>query len=225
MKAKILASVIATAAVLCGAKQSETTPAISGDYLEVRTCDVYTGPCFANAEMNLTGKEAILVWSVRQGVWNSTAVDGLKVIAVVRTDATLDDQRYHPGSGEAVLIVDAKANGQQREALTDLAKSMAGRLIKNVRAVKTSNIDASIATCSKSGCASVKAGDLVEVSTRCFSDQDHVCGNEDTYYPPLTSVNGAIPAFTELAAFKGSGLNVNWQSAGQRSAFLAAFSR
>jgi hypothetical protein len=225
MKAKILASVIATAAVLCGAKQSETTPAISGDYLEVRTCDVYTGPCFANAEMNLTGKEAILVWSVRQGVWNSTAVDGLKVIAVVRTDATLDDQRYHPGSGEAVLIVDANANGQQREALTDLAKSMAGRLIKNVRAVKTSNIDASIATCSKSGCASVKAGDLVEVSTRCFSDQDHVCGNEDTYYPPLTSVNGAIPAFTELAAFKGSGLNVNWQSAGQRSAFLAAFSR
>jgi hypothetical protein len=225
MKAKILASVIATAAVLCGAKQSEATPAISGDYLEVRTCDVYTGPCFANAEMNLTGKEAILVWSVRQGVWNSTAVDGLKVIAVVRTDATLDDQRYHPGSGEAVLIVDANANGQQREALTDLAKSMAGRLIKNVRAVKTSNIDASIATCSKSGCASVKAGDLVEVSTRCFSDQDHVCGNEDTYYPPLTSVNGAIPAFTELAAFKGSGLNVNWQSAGQRSAFLAAFSR
>ena len=27
---------------------------ISGDYLEVRTGDVYTGPCFANAEVNLT---------------------------------------------------------------------------------------------------------------------------------------------------------------------------
>ena len=34
-----------------------SVPAISGDYLEVRSCDVYTGPCFANSEMGLTGKE------------------------------------------------------------------------------------------------------------------------------------------------------------------------
>ena len=222
MKATALAALIATTCI-CGAATKQ--PSISGDYLEVRTCDVYTGPCFANAEINLTGKEAILVWSVRQGTWNSTAVDGLKVIAVVKTDTTLDDQRYHPARGEAVLIVDAKATGQQREALTDLAKSMAGNLIREVTSVKTSDIEASISTCSKAGCASVKAGGLVEIATRCFSDQDHVCGNEDTYYPPLTLVSGALPAFTEVASFKGSGLNVNWQSSGQRSAFLAGFSR
>src|SRR5437899_535961 len=52
------------------------TPAISGDYLEVRSCDVYTGPCFANAEMNLTGKEGMLLWSVREGRWKGTKVDG-----------------------------------------------------------------------------------------------------------------------------------------------------
>ena len=223
MKAVAIIALIGAVTFACDAATKQ--PFISGDYLEVRTCDVYTGPCFANAEMNLTGKEAILVWSVRQGTWNSTAVDGLKVIAVVRTDATLGDQRYHPGRGEAVVIVDSKANGQQREALTDMAKSMAGNLIKEVTSVKTSDIDASISTCSKSGCASVRAGSLVEISTRCFSEQDHVCGNEDTYYPPLTLVSGALPAFTEVASFKGSGLNVNWQSSGQRSAFLAAFSR
>ena len=33
---------------------------ISGDYLEARTCSVYVGPCFANAEMGLAGKEALM---------------------------------------------------------------------------------------------------------------------------------------------------------------------
>jgi hypothetical protein len=27
--------------------------AVSGDYVEIRSCDIYTGSCFANAEMNL----------------------------------------------------------------------------------------------------------------------------------------------------------------------------
>ena len=71
----------------------------------------------------------------------------------------------------------------------------------------------------------VKAGDLVEINTRCLGNHDHLCGNEETYYPPLTSVEHAIPAFTERASFKGSGLNLTWESTGQRSAFVASFSR
>ena len=221
MKAPVFASIILTVVALTA---NANQPAISGDYLEVRTCDVYTGPCFANAEMNLSGKEAILVWSVREGVWNSTRVDGLKVIAVIRTDGTLGDQKYQPRSGEAVLIVDAKADAKQREALADLAKSMAGKLIKDIAAIKTSDIDASISTCTKAGCAKVTAANLVEISTRCFSDQDHVCGNEETFYPPLTKITDPLPAFTEVASYKGTGLNVTWQSSGTRSAFLGAFS-
>ena len=203
-----------------------TTPTIAGDYLEVRTCDVYTGACFANSEMGLAGKEGILVWAVRQGQWNGVGLDGLKVIAVVRTEQTLGDQRYEPRSGQAVLIVDAKADSGQREALVDMAKNFSGKLIKEVVNVKSTDIASSIGTCAKSaGCAQVKAGTLVEINTRCFGEKDHVCGNEDAYYPPLTEVDGAYAAFTELAAFKGSGLNVTFEATGQRSAFIANFSR
>src|SRR5262245_58315731 len=116
MKLKALAILLATA-----------TPMLAGisvDYLEVRTCDVYTGSCFANSEMGLTGKEAILVWSVREGKWKNTALEGLKVIAVVKTDDTMGDVRYQPRTGKAVLVVDAKANSEQREALLDMARSM-----------------------------------------------------------------------------------------------------
>ena len=215
---KALAILLATATPLLAE--------ISGDYLEVRTCDVYTGPCFANAEMGLTGKEAILVWSVRQGQWNNTALDGLKVIAVVKTEDTMGDQHYQPRSGKAVLVVDAKANSEQREALQDMARAMSGKLINEITGVKSIDIESTLGTCTKAGgCALVKAGNLINISTRCFAEKDHACGNESTYYPPLTEVNGAYPAFTELATFKGTGLNVTFEATSQRSAFLASFSR
>jgi len=202
-----------------------STPTVSGDYLEVRSCDVYTGPCYANAEMNLSGKEGILLWSVREGSWNGTPVGGLSVIAVVCTDGTLGDLSYQSHAGKAVLIIDEKADAQQREALSDMVRSKANRLIKEIVAVRTADIQASVGSCTKAGCASVKAGNLVEVNTRCLGGSDHLCGNEETYYPPLTRVEHAMPAFTERASFKGSGLNLTWEAAGQRSAFIATFSR
>jgi hypothetical protein len=224
MKTKLSLTILSLA-VLTAVASTQFTPTISGDYLEVRSCDVYTGPCFANAEMNLSGKEGILVWSVREGSWNGTSLNGLNVIAVVCTDGTLGDLSYQPRTGRAVLIIDEKADAQQREALSNLARSKAGRLIKEVVAVRIDPIEASVGTCAKAGCASVKAGNLVEVNTRCLGGQDHLCGNEENYYPPLTNVEHAMPAFTERASFKGSGLNRTWEATGQRNAFLATFSR
>ena len=61
-----LALTVLTCGINSEAAAKDGTP-ISGNYLEVRSCDVYTGPCFANAEMGLTGKEGILVWSIREG--------------------------------------------------------------------------------------------------------------------------------------------------------------
>src|SRR2546426_5915333 len=124
MKTLIAISAVAlTASALFAGNNS--APTISGDYLEVRSCDVYTGPCFANAEMNLTGKEGMLLWSVREGSWKGTPLDGLRVMAVVHTDATMGDVNFECRSGKAILIVDSKADTRQKEALTDFARTMA----------------------------------------------------------------------------------------------------
>jgi hypothetical protein len=226
MKMKSLLSVaILMTAIGSALAVSPSAPDISGSYLEVRSCDVYTGPCFANAEMGVTGKEGILVWAISEGRWRGVALNGLNVIAVVQTDATLGDLRYQPRYGKAVLIVDARADAKQKEALTDLARTMAGKLIKDVVEVKTASMEVALGTCAKAGCASVKAGNLVEISTRCLGGKDHLCGNEEIYYPPLTKVDGAYPVFTEVAAYKGNGFNATWESVGQRSAFLASFAK
>src|SRR5262245_5080662 len=143
MKFAFLFSTLALAASTSFAE----LPGISGDYLEVRSCDVYTGPCFANAEMGLTGTEGMLFWNVREGSWNGVKLDGLSVMAVVKADGTLGDLKYNPRSGDTILIVDEKADASQKRALTDFAKNMGGRLISKIIDIKTAPVQAEIGNC------------------------------------------------------------------------------
>src|SRR5438105_13002179 len=92
---------------------------LTGQYLEARTCDVWTGPCFANAEMNLGGKQAVLAWKVEEGALGGVRLDGLGVVAVVVSSDTLGLEQTGPA--KAVLLVDRKANAEQRQALVRLA--------------------------------------------------------------------------------------------------------
>ena len=200
-------------------------PTISGDYLETRSCDVYTGPCFANAEVGLTGKEGILVWSIREGSWQGVSLQGLTVIAALKTDSTLGDVQFQPRQADAVLIVDSRATTAQQKALVDFARTMGGSLVGNVADIRSTTIEANIGGCAKAGCAKVKAGDLVEISTRCLGGEDHLCGNEETYYPPLTTIENAHPAYTEIASFAGKALDLTWATADKRSAFIGTFAR
>jgi hypothetical protein len=195
-------TLLTLACILAGAVHATEAPkpSIQGDYLEVRTCDVYTGPCFANGEVGLAGKEAMLMWSVREGAWEGVGLEGLSVIAVVRTEDTLGNQDLHPQSGRAMLIVDEQASAEQREALTDLARTLSDGLIGEIVATETSAIASSLGDCPKSGCATVQA-EHVEIATRCLGEGDHACGNETTYYPPLTAALHATPAYTTLASF------------------------
>ena len=222
MKTKLILVLLALTATTAFAAKP-TLPTIYGDYLEVRSCDVYTGPCFANAEMGLDGREGMLVWSIREGTWKGVGLSGLTVVAVLQADGTLGDVNYESRNGKAVLLVDAKADSQQEAALKDFVTTTAGKLVKEIAAVKPASMSVEMGQCKSGSCATIKAGNLVEISTRCLGGKDHLCGNEENYYPPLTKVNGALAAYTELAAFRGSELNVTWQMTGKRSAYLGSF--
>src|SRR5438309_4160166 len=92
---------------------------ITGQYIEARTCDIWTGPCFANAEMNLGGKHAVLGWHVDRGELDHVTLDGLNVVAVIAASDTLGLKQT--GTAKAVLIVDSRANDAQKAALVKLA--------------------------------------------------------------------------------------------------------
>ena len=196
---------------------------IRGDYVEARTADVYTGYCVANGEVNLVGKEAIMAWRVTDGQWKGADLAGLSVLAVVSADSTLGDTYSQPSSpARTVIVVDERADSSQKSALVDMAQSLGGDLLGDVVKVESEKIDFETGG---HGEASIKAGTVASLVTRCLAATDHLCGNEEVYYPPLTPVSEAHPAFTLVNEFTGSGLNMTWNNSFKRSAFVGSFQR
>jgi hypothetical protein len=194
---------------------------ITGSYVEVRSAEVYTGPCYANSQVGLEGKQAILAWQVRNGAWNGVSLNGLSVVAVVDAKDTLGAPDHNPYPAKAVLIVDQRANAAQRQALVEFAQSAAGRLVTHV--VRVYRAPILIQNKSQMGVASVKAGALAKIETRSLCMGDNLCGNESLYYPPLTKVH-AMPAYTLKAEYDGQGLGMVWNLMGERSAYVGTFS-
>lgn len=223
MKISRLLFVAALVAAATTGLAGEADTSLQGLYLEARTADVYAGHCFANSEVGLTGREAVLAWNVSEGVYEGVPLAGLSVVAVVKAQATLGDPHDDPYPAESVLIVDQNADADQRTALIRLAHDMGGELLENVRAVRDAPVSADFD--GRPGHASLTAGDLVEVRTRALSHKDHLCGSEFVYYPPLTEIADAIPAYTEAHAFRGDDFNTTWSCPLKRSAFLGAFVR
>ncbi len=204
-----------------GAAESDST--LEGLYLEARTADVYAGHCFANSEVGLAGREAILAWSISEGSYEGVPLAGLNVVAVVKAKATLGDPHATPYPADSVLIVDRNADSDQRTALIQFAREMGGELLDRVRGIHDETVETEFD--GRPGYASLKAGELVDLETRAIGHKDHLCGSEFVYYDPLTDVESAVPAYTEKHAFRGDDFNATWSCPLKRSAFVGSFVR
>lgn len=197
---------------------------ISGDYLETRTCDVYTGPCFANGQVGITGKDALMAWSIDRGSFQGVDLTGLKVIMAVRAADTLGfgaGMDVRPDPIRSVVLVDQNATPAQREALVAFAQERAGRVAGTIVRVQPVAIDMSLDHSAMVG--TLRAGEIVEIETRKLGAGDCVCTNEQVFYPPLTDVDNSEPAYTLKGSFKGRGLGTRWEAPSTRSSFLATF--
>jgi hypothetical protein len=215
---------VVAAGLVLGLPLSAPAVEISGDYLETRTCDIYTGPCFANSEVGLTGRQAIMAWSIDEGTQDGVDLAGLKVVLAINASDTLalgGGMTVQPDPIKAVVLVDDRATVEQRAALLAFVRGRADRVASNIVRVDAAPIEMTTDHIKKVG--HLTAGDKVEVRTRALGVHDHCCTNEVVYYPPLADVENTSPAFTIDGRFEGRGLGVRWSSPKTRSAFLGTF--
>jgi hypothetical protein len=209
----------ALAVVLCAGPVSASE--LSGKYIEARTCDIWTGPCFANADLHLTGKHAVIGWKVDRGSFDKVKLDGLGVVAVIAASDTLGAPQN--SKAKAVLIVDKRASAEQKDALIKLARKQAGDLVGEVVAVQSAKVDLDICECKEGGCAKLHAGEA-KIETRCLNaNHDKICGNESAYYPPLTKDVKVQPALAVEHSYQGKGAGAKWNDSGRRGAYLGTF--
>ena len=217
---------IAAAAASADDQKSAASPGentVKGDYLEVRTCDVWVGACFANAEVGETGREATLAWSFKSGQWSGVDLSGRAAVLIVEAKHTLGDKYRSPLPVRDVLLLDDKASDVQLEAMRAFVKAQLGDLAGNVIEERLVPISLELDCCDKKGCAKLAAGEIAHVSTRCLAHKDSICGHEDTFYPPFVSLKDSLPAFTVESEVKGTLLAHDWVDRDSRSAFLGHF--
>jgi len=209
---------------------------IRGDYVEARTADVYTGPCFSNAEVFITGDKAVMAWKITEGSWNGVDLSGLCVAAAVKGNTTFSED--NPSLARAVVIVDQNADKEQREALVELAKHLGGDRLAKVVDVKSARLMLTVEEHAMAAPetaahkfhktpmaprAAFWAAGLAEIVTRPLDETDHACGNEVVAYEPLSQGVDVKPAYTLGHKFKGKGLIASWDDPNCRSAFVGHF--
>ncbi len=171
-------------------------------------------------------KEAILAWKVDQGRWNDISLNGLGVALVVTADNTLGDDGVFgqaPAKTKSIVLIDQKADKNQKAALIAFVKDSAKMLAENI--VRVEEVPFTLENNHVDSKGVFSAGKIAKIETRELKKGDCVCTNEIVYYQPLTKVDNFHPAFSLSNQFQGQGLNNRWSSGEQRSAFMATFRR
>ena len=195
---------------------------IAGTYIEARTCQVYTGPCFANGETGLAGQEAVMAWNIEQGTHDGIDLTGLNVVMVIKADTTIGFRGLEEANSVgASLMLDERASERQRQALADFARGHVGLKTEQLVRVESLPIEMQLDTAELNG--RVQAGKAVHLTTRKARKDDCICSNESAYYPPIVALENFVPGVTIDGSVRARGLGSRWDVPGDRNVYMATF--
>ena len=181
------------------ATQPET---VQGEYLEARSISVYVGACHYGAEYVEGGREATLVWNIRQGTWKGVSLDGLTVVAVVTAKNNL---AIDTNTRRSVLYLDEKATSEQRTALIDLMTEKRGALLGEV--VSTENTPITFA---KEGVKyDLRVGKVLSLSVSRYPCQNCTQPHQ-IWYKPLEQLDTPIVGKSTSYCYQDKILSVTW---------------
>src|SRR5262252_8168764 len=217
-RAIVLATVFGVASTVSIAAGGKGT--VSGQYVEARTAEVFTGGCVMGSEAETMGKQAVLAWKVDRGSVNGVSLDGLSVVAALAGDKNLG--LHEIGGDKAVvksaLYVDERANPAQRIALVALAHDLT-KSIGTIVSVTPAPIQFA-----DGGHAIHVATSNVALDVDKEMSHDPSCGAQ-LWFHPLASVDQAEMAVANQNSFSGSMLGTKWSDPNKRSAFYGTFTK
>ena len=219
-RAIALAAVIglaSTASIVAGGSGT-----VTGQYVEARTAEIFTGGCIMGSEAETVGRQAVLAWKVDRGSFNGVSLDGLSVVAAVAGDRNLGIQEIGGGRAatRSAVFVDNRATAAQQMALVAMANELSRGLVGTIVGVTPPSIDFT----DRGKAIHVAAGSSREVALDVSKNMTHdpSCGAMQWFHP-LASVDQATIGVAEQNAFTGTALGTKWSDPNRRSAFFGTF--
>ncbi len=187
---------------------------VHGDYVEARSAAVFAGACHVNGEYDLTGRQALLAFSIDGGSHDGVDLTGVEVVVSVSSNANLAEcgdrtsvAYLSPDLDEAVADATvAWLRATHGEAL--------GRLHVAPAAIEVS-LDGDTFAVSIDGTATL-TGTALEDRACCAMP-------ENIWYEPLIATTGAVVGKSDTCRFEGDGALDAWTYQNQNNAFVARF--
>ena len=190
---------VALTLLIAGTVYAGGGPAISGDYAEVRSNEVYTCGCRFSGQSDLAATEAILAWKIDSGSIDGTPLAGSKVVAVVTGDDNLDRRE---AARRSVLFVDAA----ETQPVVNLVSRYFGDVVGEIMSVRRTPIEFRL-----DGEHALVRLDGVEVALRRAVLPDDAHDGSSRWYEPFVPTTDWTLGVAERNEFWQDGLNRRWR--------------
>lgn len=199
----------------CPVLAAEKAPSSSsvGEYLELHSCEVYTGGCTASSQCTTGGRSLLRVWKFEKAELEGVRLDGLSAVVLEIADANL--ALPETKVKEAVAYLPDSATAVQRKALTDF-------LVREGIHATTAKV-VPISYTREGGVVSLRAGDGVQFTTRALEHCDAGGCGEQLWYAPR-SLNGAYTVLVnEDSRVEEPRVHLIWRDNAAKSVFFGHF--
>ncbi len=205
--------VLASSALVFSSRAENVS--VRGDYVEVRTASVFAGACHYNGEVVTTGREAMMAWNVTSGKWQGVDLTGVRVIAIVSSDANLGDKN---AARRSEVVIDGGSRSQSLAVLNAIKEKYAASL-GNI--VKVRNAPIKFV---REGKTYAVAADDAMIGVEAMPN-DLCCKMPNlVWYTPLVGLENRKVGYTTNAIYSGNTVGEQWSRAGENSAFYGSFS-
>jgi hypothetical protein len=179
-------------------------PAVSGDYVEARSNEVYTCGCLYSGQMTTAGREAILAWRITSGVYQGTPLAGVKVAAVVVGDASLS---AYDGPRRTALYLDENVSDAQLKAIVALWQREYSQALGKIATVHR----APISFTQQGEAVRLSIPNLVEVQARKARLPEDAHPGSFLWYQPFVPLRSPSLATALNYEYSGMDFQHQWQ--------------
>ena len=189
---------------------------LRGDYVEVRTASVFAGACHYNGEVVTTGRDAMMAWNVTSGKWQGVDLSGVRVLAIVSSDANLGENN---AARQSEIIIDSNASRTQALAMISALKEKYAASLGNVVEVRSAPIKFE-----RNGRTYAVLTNEAAINVEAMPN-DLCCKMPNlVWYSPLVGLENRKVGYTSKALYSGKVVGEPWSRSGENSAFYGTFS-
>ena len=210
----LMAVIVAASAFVFSSRADNIS--LHGDYVEVRTASVFAGACHFNGEVVTTGHEGMMAWNVTSGNWQGTDLSGVRVLAIVSSDANLAETN---AARQSEVVIDSGASRAQSLAVLNALKTNYAAALGNIVKVRNAPI-----TFVREGKTFAVAADDAKMNVQAMPN-DLCCRMPNlVWYTPLVGIENRKVGYTTNASYSGNTVSEQWSRSDENSAFYGTFS-